>query len=146
MSHPYPFSLDVNALNTSISVQDAIEAICDYARQTADVPIPNDVTCIRELLIFIFKNTYFKFKEDIHKQIRGLLVGSSISGTLAIIFVYKLELQTITTVPISLYRCYIDDIRIITTNKEEACSKNNRVLEKNFFIEITSGFYTQRAH
>ena len=80
---------------------------------------------VKDLLGVILRNTYFIFEDNIDQQIHGLPMGSSISGTLATIFMYRLELAAVRTMPLTLYRRYADDICILTTNQEEA----TRILE-----------------
>ena len=118
--HSYPFSLDVNALYTSIPANDAIEAVCNHINEHKDVSIPLRTDFIKDLLEVVLKNTYFTFEDHIYQQIHGLPMGSSVSGTLATIFMYRLELIAIRTMPMALYRRYADDICILTTNREEA--------------------------
>ena len=49
-------------------------------------------------------------------------MGASISGLLAILFMDKLEKQVVSSFPISIYARYIDDIFVLTTNREESLS------------------------
>ena len=116
----YPFSLDVNALYTSIPISDAIKTVCDYISEQKEIHIPLHLNYVKDLLEVTLRNTYFIFNDIIYQQIHGLPMGSSISGTLAIIFMYKLEIAAIRSMPMALYRRYADDICIITTNREEA--------------------------
>ena len=120
VEHSYPFSLDVNNLYTSIPVPDAVEAICEYIEEHKEVHIPLRTDYLKDLLRAVLMNTYFTFNNAIYQQVHGLPMGSSVSGTLAIIFLFRLEIRTIRTMPIVLYRRYIDDVCLITTNREEA--------------------------
>ena len=60
--HPYPFSLDVVSLYTSVPVQGAIQTVRDKLKDNPTHLIPFDPDQIAELLTVILENTYFKYK------------------------------------------------------------------------------------
>ena len=47
-------------------------------------------------------------------------MGNNISGILAIVFMARMESQTIDNLSIGLYKRYVDDVIILTNNREEA--------------------------
>ena len=119
--YDYPFSLDVTALYTSIP---PIEAINNIRSRLNETNLCNQVLTtdhIVDLLTVILNNTYFTYQQNIFKQITGLPMGNSLSGTLAILYMDTLERNTILQCyHIGLYKRYVDDILILTSNKENA--------------------------
>ena len=64
---------------------------------------------------------FFEFDDHFYKQIRGLPMGCSLSGLLAIIFMDTLEsnaLHSVSNVP--LFRRYVDDCFALVSSREEA--------------------------
>ena len=119
--HNFPFSLDVVALYTSIPTQDAIDDISAKLHDDPNICKPFKPQNIIDLLLTILSNTYFEYKGQVYRQISGLPMGSNISGLIAISFMGTLETQALRfNQNISIYRRYVDDTCIITTNKQEA--------------------------
>ena len=97
--YPYPFSLDVVSLYTSIPVSDAIACVTDEIHTSSYGLTRED---IKDLLMIVLHNTYFQYESSIHLQVQRLSMGSSLSGILAILFMDKLEKK-------ALFSClYID--------------------------------------
>ena len=119
-AHPYPVSLDVNALYTSVPPRDAIQALLDHLSSHPDIVLPINPRHIVPILEVIFANTYFTFNKQNYKQVSGLPMGSSISGLLAITFMNRLENGPLNNYRVALYRRYVDDCCILTTNRDEA--------------------------
>ena len=116
---PYPFSLNVVALYTSIPVNEAIENISNIMGHSINHFSRNDH--IVQLLTVITSNVYFTFDSDIFLQIKGLPMGSSVSGILAILFMDTLEKKAVTSCRyISQYSRYVDDIYSQTTDEQQA--------------------------
>jgi len=67
-SHPIPISLDVVALFTSVPVPQAITAMADFLNQIYFRYLTFSVTDIERLLLSITSNCYFRYDEDIYKQ------------------------------------------------------------------------------
>ena len=66
---------------------------------------------ISDLLQVTLNNMYFSFRDQVFRQREGLLMGSSISGILAILFMGKLDTVALSThLMISPYMRYVDDI------------------------------------
>ena len=75
------------------------------------------------MLTTIFDNNFFEFKGKLFQQIYGLPMGNSLSGTLAILFMDKLERRALSTInTVLIYKRYVDDTFIMTTNRTEANS------------------------
>ena len=77
---------------------------------------------VRRLLYMITGNCFFINNKTIFKQIKGLPMGNPLSGLLAILFMDSLERSVISQLSnnISCYSRYIDDIFLLTNNKETA--------------------------
>ena len=113
---PYPFSLDVVSLYTSIPLEEAIENIINRISTSIMSLTKED---IKELLI-VTSLTCFSHS-NVFCQIEGLPMGSSVSGILAILFMDKLERMALLSYRfISLYTRYVDDIYAQTINEEHA--------------------------
>jgi len=117
---PYPFSLDVVSLYTSIPPGDAILAICEHLHTNPDVKLPLTTTHIMELLSSILQNTFLEYRGSVFHQVCGLPIGNSISGLLAMVYMARIESRPLSGLQIGLYKRYVDDIIILTTSKEEA--------------------------
>ncbi len=116
---PYPFSLDVTSLYTSVPIQEAIENIIDRVGNNTTYSLT--AADLEELLTVTLTNTFFTFKSNIYLQIQGLPMGSSISGILAIVFLDRLEKMTVMQdLRINPYTRYVDDAYLQTTNEEQA--------------------------
>ena len=117
---PFPFSLDVVSLYTSIPVEEAIENIINRI-STCTMSLTKED--IKELLIVTLSNMFFTFYSNVFCQIEGLPMGSSVSGILAIVFMDKLERMALLSYQfISLYTRCVDDIHVNaqTINEEHA--------------------------
>jgi len=111
-------SMDVRSLYTNIPHHEAITAILESltnantSEYEIDLPHPRRFV---QLLTLILKDNTFSFGEYVHrKQINGCAMGSTVSPSLAIIFMDKLERNLLSTAPNQLlpdvYYRYIDDI------------------------------------
>lgn len=117
----YPFSLDVKALYTSVPPKDAIQIAKEKFEEEMKNKLPFQGDQVSEILTVILENTYFRFKENIFKQTTGLPMGNSVSPILAILYMDRIERQVVANFhQIGLYKRYVDDILIITNNRETA--------------------------
>ena len=115
---PYPCSLDVVSLYTSIPIQEAITNAVDRIQNPILHLSKQDIT---DLLTVTLNNMYFSFNGQVFRQKEGPPMGSSISGILAILFMNKLETIALSThLSISPYWRYVDDICLQTTGEEMA--------------------------
>ena len=139
-AHPYPVSLDVNALYTSVPPSDAIQAILDHLSSHRDIVLPIKPRHIVPILEVILANTYFVFNEQTYRQVSGLPMGSSISGILAITFMNRLENGPLENYRVALYKRYVDDCCLFTTNRAEAekirDTMNQQHSRINFDLEL----------
>ena len=85
---PYPCSLDVVSLYTTIPIQEAITNATDRIQNPILHLSKQDVS---DLLQVTLNNMYFSFRDQVFRQREGLPMGSSILGILAILFMDKLE-------------------------------------------------------
>ena len=118
----YPFSLDVTALYTSIPPKEAIDNLIDKIENKQTLIKPFKPGDIKLLTSAILSNTIFTYKGKFFKQITGLPMGNSLSGLLAILFMDTIERKALSSISTSfaLYRRYVDDTFILTTDKEQA--------------------------
>ena len=115
---PYPCSLDVVSLYTSIPIQEAINNAVDRIQNAILHLSKQDIA---DLLTVTLNNMYFSFNGQVFLQKEGLPMGSSISGILAILFMDKLETIAVSShLSISPYRRDVDDIYLQTTGEEMA--------------------------
>ena len=141
----FPCSFDVVALYTSIPIQDAIVNI-DHKLE--EFHINNlakfTISDIHKMLQVVLTNTYFTYGEQIYRQIRGLPMGSSISGVLAILFLDTIEKQSLRTFnQIPLFRRYVDDCFALVEDEVEARlllhDLNSRHPNIKFELELPNG-------
>ena len=115
---PYPCSLDVVSLYTTIPIQEAITNATDRIQNPVLHLSKQDVS---DLLQVTLNNMYFSFRDQVFRQREGLPMGSSISSILAILFMDKLESIALSShLMINPYKRYVDDIYLQTTNEETA--------------------------
>ena len=99
--YPYPFSLDVVSLYTSIPLSEAIACVTYEIHTSSYGLIRED---IKDLLMIVLHNTYFQYESSIYLQVQGLPIESSLSGTLAILFMDKLEKALFSSLYIGPYK------------------------------------------
>ena len=107
-----PISFDVVSLYTNIGIQEATETVLDYAQRYKINTYTLTSADLKELLDLILLNNVFRHPDiGIFRQIRGLAMGSKLSGTLAIIVMDRFERAHITelTPPLPVYVRYVDD-------------------------------------
>ena len=141
----YPCSFDVISMYTSIPIPDAIQALV-YKMEDCNITNMKGLTIdqTEQLLHVILRNTYFQFDNNIFLQVKGLPMGSSLSGVLAIIFMDSIEtvalrqMRVMYNVP--LFMRYVDDCFAIIENKEQALKLlqylNAQHSSINFEIEL----------
>jgi hypothetical protein len=119
---PYPCSLDVVALYTSIPLQESISNVISILESQNFTYAPLTHRDIEELLNVILENTYFQFENEIFLQIRGLAMGSSVSPIMAILFMHTVERIALTSSSglLTCYGRYVDDIFFLTKDRQTA--------------------------
>ena len=118
--YTYPFSLYVVSLYTSVPPKDAINVLTEKLTESK-LNLPLSPKQIDAILTVIFQNTFFRFDDKIYRQKSGLPMGNSTSAILAILYMDRLEAQAISTCRlIGFYRRYVDDILVITNDKDSA--------------------------
>ena len=120
--HHYPCSLDVEAMFTSIPVEEAIRNVEELFLSNKTVPQFFRTSDISTLLRAVFAENIFSFNSKVYRQVKGLPMGNRLSGTLACLFLHRLEQQVIHSLPIKVYARYVDDIFILTKSEEDAIS------------------------
>jgi hypothetical protein len=145
--HPFPFSLDVVALYTSIPVQDAIDNLREVLQHNQFHYSTLCVDDICDLLQVVLTNTYFVFYRKIFQQIKGLPMGSNVSPILAIIFMDTLERRALLSSPfIGFYSRYIDDIFCLTRDRTSAENFLNRMNSQHYSINFEDSHHESRRN
>ena len=86
-------------------------------------------TDMHQLLSIIVENTYFTYNRNTNQPIRGLPMGSSISGILVISYMDQLERRALSICPKYIFFIRnIDEILMLTSSSEEAT-----VTDEKFF-------------
>ena len=117
----YPFSLDVEALYTSIPPNEATRNIEDMLEAKQFSCCGLTATDIGLLLKAVLQNVFFAHGDHLYKQVNGLAMGASVSGILAITFMHSLEKNIVASgLRFALYARYVDDVFMLTTNRDEA--------------------------
>ena len=80
-------SADFESLYTNIPLIEALDIICDFAKELLDFEHCN-IEGFREILKLILFNNVFKFKKNYFLQILGIAMGILCGPTIANIFVY----------------------------------------------------------
>jgi len=116
---PYPCSVDVVSLYTSIPIQEAITNAVDRIQNPLLHLSKRDIT---DPLTVTLNNMYFSLNgSSFPPRKEGLPMGFSISGILAILLMDKLETIVLSShLAIGPYRRYVDDIYLQTTGEEMA--------------------------
>ena len=146
LDFPYPFSLDVVSLYTSIPVSEAITNVSRKMGAKINHFTKEDIV---DLLKVITDNVYFTFDSRIFLQVRGLPMGSSVSGILAILFMDTLERQTLSSYNfISQYNRYVDDVYLQTVDEKHATEFHAlmNTQHDNIKFEIEKPMETQDGH
>ena len=143
---PYPCSLDVVSLYTSIPIQEAITNATDRIHNPIFHLAKQD---IKDLLTVTLNNMYFSFNDQVFRQKEGLPMGSNISAILAIMFMDRLETIALSShLSISPYKRYVDDIYLQTTCEDMAdqfhSTMNN--LHPKLKFEIEKPVITPSGH
>ena len=133
---PYPCSLDVVSLYTSIPTQEAIDNTVSRIEHSTFHLSRLDVA---ELLNVTLNNMYFIFEDRIFRQTEGLPMGSSISGILAILFMDKLEQIALSSHRfISPYKRYNTPISSPTHSPNTSTSQIPRMSWNKNYAEFTT--------
>ena len=133
---PYPCSLDVVSLYTTIPIQEAITNATDRIQNSVLHLSKQDVS---DLLQVTLNNMYFSSRDQVFRQKEGLPMGSSISSILAILFMDKLESIALSLhLMINPYKRYVDDIYLQTTNEETADHFHKITLPKSTYHRMAT--------
>ena len=126
--YTYPCSFDVVSLYTCIPIQQAIDNVMMIIKELKFhfFGLKNDD--IQDLLTVTLTNTYFRYRDSQYQQIKGLPMGSSVSGFLAILFLDTIEKRALRAFPnCILFARYVDDCFALLRNNEDA-NKLHQVL------------------
>ena len=112
---------------TSIPLQDAIMSLIYKLDELGIRSLGGFSTeQLESLLTVLLQNTYFEFLGKYFHQIRGLPMGSSLSGALAIIFMDSIERRALSNANnIPFFRRYVDDCFALVNSAEDATNLLN---------------------
>ena len=79
-----PISFDVVSLYTNIGIEEAIDTVLHYADKYHLDCFGISPAILANLLNLALNNNVFSYQDDYYRQIRGLAMGSRLSGTLTI--------------------------------------------------------------
>ena len=80
-----PISFDVVSLYTNINNDEAIETALQYTNKYHLYTYGLEASDLFELLHLLLDNNIFTYRNTTYRQIRGLVMGNCLSGTLAIL-------------------------------------------------------------
>lgn len=124
-----PISFDVVSLYTNIDISEAIDTALEYAQQHNINTFNLSSGDLHELLTLTLRNNVFHHPDiGIFQQIRGLAMGSKLSGTLAILAMDRFEQAHVyrdISPPLSVFIRYVDDSGTVI----EDATRANAVLQ-----------------
>ena len=117
-----PISFDVISLYTNIDVEEAISTTLQYIQRHKTYLYGLTSCDINELLHLLLENNIFEYPgHGFFKQIRGLAMGSRLSGTLAILTMDRFEqLHIYSTIQPAIYVRYVDDTGTVVDSVGDA--------------------------
>ena len=115
-------SFDVVSLYTNIDIEEAISTALQYSRKYNVHLYGLSCQDLNELLHLLLENNIFEYPgHGVFQQIRGLAMGSRLSGTLAILTMDRFERNNIyDTIRPVVYSRYVDDIGMVVSSIPEA--------------------------
>jgi hypothetical protein len=118
--YKYPVSLDISDMYTAIPRKETIDIVVSRLQESHSIPSGLSPSNIGKALHTIMENTFFSTRGKIYKQIKGLPMGSRLSGLLAGIFVDQVERSIVPYLELTSYCRYVDDIFLLTKTEEMA--------------------------
>ncbi len=108
-------SMDIQSMFNNIPVDLTISYI---NFRFNDLNSPIDKTLLINIILFILKSAFFTYNNLIYKQTFGVPQGLPLSGTIADIFMIKLENEVMSSLnlPPLFYGRYVDDTIILADN------------------------------
>ena len=103
---------DFDSLYSNITLEDALNLICDYIKDKHDSKHIN-IIAFREILKIVFEFNIFKYKNIFYRQIKGIAMGSKCGPSIANIFVFIYENVFLRIHRPIFYKRFIDDIFMI---------------------------------
>ncbi|PSN42891.1 hypothetical protein C0J52_23441 [Blattella germanica] len=108
-------SFEIVNLYTNVPIKETICTIKEYLTKKKYTEI--FINDIEDILTTITNQNYFKLKDDVYKQKKGIPMGNPLSGILAEIFLQNLEnnqcKNLIEKYKIKFMARYVDDILLI---------------------------------
>ena len=108
------FSCDFESLYSNIILSDCLNTICEYMQNKIN-STEIDIIGFRCILKIIFEFNYFKYKDIVYKQIKGIAMGSKCGPSIANIYISCLEKTFLQIYRPIFYKRFIDDIFLITS-------------------------------
>ena len=118
----YPISLDIEAMYSSIPINEAIQATQRFMQQNNLHHRQLDHENITTLLKVVLNEAFFHYNGKVFKQVQGLPMGSRLSGILATLFINHLETMAFERCHLfnRCYSRYVDDVFLFAKDKREA--------------------------
>ena len=130
------YSCDFESLYSNIISDDAIRLICEYMLTKLN-SIHLNIIGFRMILVLIFNNNVFLYKNNYYKQILGIAMGCKCGPSIANLFVYILEKHWINLYQPIVYKRFIDDIFLVTDGLLDEFIFKNQFL--NLKLNIVGG-------
>jgi hypothetical protein len=136
-------SLDIKDLYVNIPIEDILQITKSWLKkQKHNNKIIEQTIRIREIIL---KQNYFQYDNRFYQPKKGIAMGSSISSTIAVIYLQHLEdryvKHTIENREIIYYKRYVDDLLVIfdqTKTSVEAIQKTANNLDHNLQFKIAT--------
>ena len=135
------YSMDFESLYTNMDKNDVAIRISEYINQFMDTNFI-DSFAINKIILVIFENNVFKYKNNYFIQKNGLSMGSKCGPSLANLYVYILEKHWLHLNKPLFYGRFIDDICLMSNTmlKEEEFKQNFSNLKLNIISSKTINF------
>ena len=135
--------MDIKDLYTNLPTQGIIRAIKFRLHRSINSNEENNQTI--SLLKIIMEQNYFQYNDQYFKPLKGVAMGSPLSGTLAELYLQRIEKeyikQWIDSGEIYCYKRYVDDIIILYNNnrtQEEQILQGINHIDKNLSFKLTT--------
>jgi hypothetical protein len=120
-------TLDIKDLYINIPIKETIDITRTQLLMNTDRQTTNQIITLQEIIL---GQNYFSFQGQIYQLVKGVAMGSPISGTMAEIFLKQLEKthikQLIDSNNITFYTRYMDDILIVY---DSTCTTPKNILQ-----------------
>ena len=116
--------MDVHRLYNNIDQEEGVEACFNALEKRKKKNVPSET--IRTLILFILKNSVFRFSNTFYQQIMGTIMGSPIAPNFANLFMSEVEMRLINDYETKsglrslIWLRYIDNIFFLWSHDQES--------------------------